>query len=111
MQILPAALAFAALFQLQAIKQPIAPGGPAPTPQIVQPADDILLKTARIGTDGPALVGFFKKRVPATDVDMTVNDLIKQLGDKDEAVQHKPEGELVAIGPSAVAALRQASNG
>jgi HEAT repeat protein len=82
--------------------------GPAVNPQ---PADEALLKAAHLGNDGPALVEFFKKRVPPTDAEKLVNDLIKQLGDKEDAVQQKAHGELVALGPAAVAGLRQAANG
>ncbi len=100
----------------ETVAQPVKEAGglvkPVAPPVAGQPvADETLLKSAYLGTDGPALVDFFKKRVPAADGETTVNDLIKQLGDKDEAVQHKAQGELIAIGPSAVAALRQAANG
>ncbi len=127
MRIWTAALAIAALsclsFAGPAGAQPAATkpagkpaGGPVAPPVPVKPgtalgADETLLKTAHLGADGDALLSFFKKRVPAADTDTTIADLIKQLADKDEKVIATAEGDLVALGPIAVAALRQAANG
>jgi HEAT repeat protein len=119
MRISLASLLFAAIVLLEMNRSSIAQVKQVtPPPQAAGPAtatpaqaDETLLKSAHLGSDGAAVLDFFKKRVPVADGDKLVHDLIKQLADKDEAAQHKAAGELVALGPNAVAALRQAANG
>ena len=84
-----------------------------PTPPKVAPAlasDDQILKGAHLGTDGPALIDFFHKRsTPAPDK-AHLDALIAKLGDKNTENADGAAGELVAIGPNAVPALRPAAN-
>jgi hypothetical protein len=70
--------------------------------------DEQLLRGANIGTDGPALVEFFRKRVGTEAVRTRARDLIKQLGDDSFEVREKASADLVAVGRVAAPALRAA---
>ena len=62
-------------------------------------ADEQTLKAANLGTDGPALLDFFRKRTPTEANVKRITLLIKQLGDDSFAVREKASAELVSIGP------------
>ncbi len=82
---------------------PVAAAEPDPAAR-----DEQILKDAKVGSDGPALLDLFRKRT-VTDADLTkVKALIKQLGDDSFAARQKATNELVAVGPLAVPLLRQA---
>src|SRR5947207_2576132 len=71
-------------------------------------ADEQTLKNANLGTDGPALLEFFRKRAkPDTDREKLA-ELVQKLGDKTPAARDKAAGEIVAIGTPAIPLLRQA---
>ena len=112
----------AVLLALQPAPQAARPSRPVrPRPvglPVVQPAapvpgalgDEEALKAANIGTTGPALLDFFRKRMaPAPDRERLA-ELTRQLGDKDAAARDRAAGELVALGEKAVHALRRAAN-
>src|SRR4051794_34344078 len=72
------------------------------------PADEQTLKAASLGTDGPALIEFFKKN-SLTEADReNIRQLIKKLGDKNFRVREKASADLVSQGPRAIALLRPA---
>lgn len=109
--------------QRQAIPAPILLGGkrplgvPPPTMPGVRPtgavggpADENVLKTARLATTDEALLDFFRKRTPPAPPRERLVELIKKLSDKDAAVRDSAQGELTALGEAAVPLLRTAAN-
>jgi hypothetical protein len=52
-------------------------------------ADERLLQTARIGTDGPSLVEYFRKQKPAGEQLEKIQALIRRLGDRSYDVREK----------------------
>jgi hypothetical protein len=70
-------------------------------------ADERLLRSAGVATDGPGLLDFFR-HLTLTDADRTrIERLIKQLGDDDFDVREKTAAELVRLGPKTVPLLRR----
>jgi HEAT repeat protein len=68
------------------------------------------LREARVGTDGPALLAFFKQRtLPAPDR-VKLAALVRQLGADDFAAREKATRALLAAGRSALPLLRPAVN-
>jgi HEAT repeat protein len=72
-------------------------------------ADEVLLKSHGVGTDGAALLEFFRLRARAEAPSERLAALIEQLAADNAEVREKAAGELVAIGPPAIPALRQAA--
>jgi HEAT repeats/PQQ-like domain len=73
-------------------------------------ADEELLKTAGVQTDGPSLLEFFRKRtIDGSDVDR-IKQLIKQLGNEDFEAREAASGKLAAIGVRAKPFLKDAAN-
>ncbi|HEY1378860.1 MAG TPA: HEAT repeat domain-containing protein [Gemmataceae bacterium] len=71
--------------------------------------DDQLLRQAQIGTDGPALLAYFRQRT-VTDADrQRIDALIRQLGDPAYAVRERASAEVVACGIAAIGPLRAAT--
>src|SRR5438552_3203099 len=71
---------------------PAGRGGSADAPPVG--SDEATLKTARLGSDGPSLLAYFRQRtVGETDRARIVN-LIRQLGDPAFAVREKASAEL-----------------
>ena len=78
-------------------------------PAIDKPPDDEqLFKTARIETDGPSLIAYFRSRTVTTADRQRIETLIHQLGDPAYAVRERASNDLVACGLLAVGPLRQA---
>jgi HEAT repeat protein len=70
--------------------------------------DEQTLQAANLGTEGPALLDFFRKR-SALEVDrQRLVSLIQQLGARSPLERDRAAGELIAIGPAALPLLRQA---
>ncbi|HXG12588.1 MAG TPA: HEAT repeat domain-containing protein [Gemmataceae bacterium] len=70
--------------------------------------DEQTLRDAKLATDGPALLEFFRKRT-ASDADPAkVKTLIRQLGDDSFEVRERASSQLVALGAPAVPYLREA---
>jgi HEAT repeat protein len=86
--------------------QPAPPAAPTPAPD-----DEAVLTAAHLAADGPGLLQFFRSRTPPAPAADRLAELIRQLGDKSEAVRDRAAGELVGLGPCAVPALRRAANG
>jgi HEAT repeat protein len=91
-------------------KPPVPVPPPAPMTEKLTASDDQILKAARLGTDAAALIDFFRKRVaPAPDT-AELDGLLARLGDKGAESADKAAGELIGLGPNAVAALRPVAN-
>jgi hypothetical protein len=106
-------VALAGLFTITAARA--AGAEPAePKPDAAQEAalraDEQTLGQAKIGTDGPALLEFFRKRT-VTDTDLAaIQALIRQLGDDSFEVRQKASGELVGKGRAALPLLQRAKS-
>lgn len=74
------------------------------------PEDQKLLREMGLGTDGPALLEYFKKRTFKEADPKKVETLIKQLGHEEFAVREKAFAELTALGSSALVGLKQAED-
>lgn len=71
--------------------------------------DEQLLQAAKVATDGPALVQYFRKRIVA-DVDAgKLRDLIRQLGDDDFLTRERASAGLVGLRSLAIPFLEQAA--
>jgi hypothetical protein len=71
-------------------------------------ADEEMLREARIATDGPGLLEFFRQRVIDTSDADRIKALIRQLGDDSFERREQASRQLVAIGGRARPLLRQA---
>ncbi len=71
--------------------------------------DEKLLREAGVPVDGPALVEFFRKRVPAEVTPDRLAALVRQLGDDDFDVRDRASAALRALGARALPALRRAA--
>jgi hypothetical protein len=116
-----AAAAFLALAAaVGTARQPTPAPAPPPTapkaaPKAAQPAsptaaDDQLLAAAQVGTDGPALLAYFRQRTVTAADRQRIEGLIRQLGDPAYAVRERATGDLIAVGLPAVGTLRAAQN-
>ncbi|MCI0456684.1 MAG: hypothetical protein L0Z62_06855 [Gemmataceae bacterium] len=72
-------------------------------------ADEQLLKSAHLPTDGPGLVTFLRKQVLTEADTKRIQALIGQLGDGTFKVRDRALAGLVACGPAALPLLRAAS--
>jgi hypothetical protein len=70
--------------------------------------DEQALTAAHLGTDGPALLDFFRKRTPVEADRHKIESLITELGDDSYLVREKASADLVALGAAAVPLLREA---
>jgi hypothetical protein len=67
------------------------------------------LKAAKVAVDGTGLLEFLRKEMPtAVDADK-IKEMIRRLGDDSFDVREKASADLVAAGPAAAPALRQAA--
>jgi HEAT repeat protein len=73
-------------------------------------ADEALLKDAKIATDGPGLLEFFRERTHSTPTDDALKALVEQLGDDSFRKREQASHQLVAIGGRAKAFLQRAAN-
>jgi hypothetical protein len=81
-----------------------APGGPT-----AAQADEATLQAAKIATDGPALLDFFRRCTLAEADRHKIQALIDKLGDESYDVREQASAELVRLGPVAGPLLRQAA--
>jgi hypothetical protein len=79
----------------------------APVPA-VNPDDEKLLRAARAGTDGPALLDYFRRRTLTPAQRARIRVLIPQLGDDSFRRRQQASLELMTFGPAALAHLRAA---
>jgi hypothetical protein len=82
------------------------PRSAEPDPEVV--AAEGLLKGAGIGTDGPALVEYFRKRTPAPGDQERLARAAQRLGDDAFEVREAASRELIAAGRMALPFLRLA---
>jgi hypothetical protein len=86
----------------------LAAGAAAADPDPAE-GDAELLRSAGLGTDGPALVDYFKKRT-VNDVDRArIGKLIRDFGSEDFETRDKASAALTAIGAPARAQLKEAT--
>jgi HEAT repeat protein len=71
-------------------------------------ADEQTLREAKVGSDGPALLEFLRRRTLASAQREQILALIHQLGAEEFAEREKASAALVQLGPAAVPLLRQA---
>jgi HEAT repeat protein len=71
--------------------------------------DEKLLAEAKLPTDGPGLLDFFKRRTPSEASRARTQLLIRQLGDDSFKVRQQASRDLVAQGPLALPLLRVAA--
>jgi hypothetical protein len=72
--------------------------------------DEAVLKDAKIATDGPGLVEFFRKRASTNPTDDVLKGLIEQLGDESFQKREQATNQLIAIGGRAKPFLQRAAN-
>src|SRR5262249_14221321 len=102
MRLAPTALVFAAL-----LGWGLSPA-PAPAAPPVENEDDQLLKNAKLGTDGPALLQFSRTRTrPKTDPDH-IADLVRDLANDSDKISSKAMGQIISLGTVTVPWLRKA---
>ena len=72
--------------------------------------DEKILRDAKLPVDGPALLKYFRDRTYKEADPKRLGMLVEQLGDKSFAVREKAHAELLTIGATALAALKEALN-
>src|SRR5262245_1940075 len=83
--------------------------GGRPSPAAEPDPDETMVRDAKIATEGPALLDFFRLRT-LKDADRDkIHALIRKLGDDDFGVRGQASTDPVGRGPQAVALLRQAT--
>src|SRR5262245_13415964 len=82
--------------------------GVAATPAVS--TDERLLRSARLGVDGPALLDFLNKRVAADGQRERIVRLARQLGEASGEQADRIFGELVPFGPAALSPLKEELN-
>jgi HEAT repeat protein len=88
---------------LLALGSTAAPAGPSPDSE-----DEVLLKNAKLGTDAPALLQFFRTRTrPKTDPDQMAA-LVRDLANDSEKVSSKATAQIISLGQVTVPWLRKA---
>jgi hypothetical protein len=80
---------------------------PARIEQVAE--DEQRLRDAKVGTDGPALLEFFRKRTITDARLFDIQGLIHRLGDDSFEVRQKASADLAALGPVALPLLKQAT--
>lgn len=70
--------------------------------------DEKLLKSAQIGTDGPALLAYLKQRTIGDAERSRIESLIRQLGSQSYAIRERATNDLVTVGVPAIGPLRHA---
>src|SRR5581483_3366028 len=86
------------------------PGGAAEPAKAAEPAaaDLDLLSKSGIGTDGPGLVEFFRKRTVSDTDRGKIKELVRQLGADSYQARENASAQLAALGSAAETELRQA---
>jgi HEAT repeat protein len=87
----------------------LAPSGRAGAADPDALTDEQLLRSAGVATDDAGLLSFFRKRSQVEVDPDQVAALVQKLGSKSSEERDRAAGELVALGPLAVPALRQAT--
>jgi hypothetical protein len=72
-------------------------------------ADEEQCRSAGLAVDGPALLQFFRQRLPAAGDLKSIASLVEQLGRAEFKVREDAATKLIGIGPAALPQLRQAA--
>jgi hypothetical protein len=72
-------------------------------------ADEQALRDAKVGSDGPALLEFLRKRIPAEEEQTKIKELIVKLGHRSFSVRQKATAELQKLGLKAAGPLAHAA--
>ncbi|HYT89885.1 MAG TPA: hypothetical protein VEL76_14360 [Gemmataceae bacterium] len=72
-------------------------------------ADEQLLKAAKRGVEGPALLALLRERIPSEDDQAKMRELILKLGHKSFSVRQRATVALQELGAKPAALLRQAA--
>jgi HEAT repeat protein len=83
--------------------------GPVAAADSAAARDEALLKEAKIATDGPGLLDFFRKRTINASDEEKIKTAIRELGDDSFEVREEASAQLVAIGTRALPLLREAA--
>jgi hypothetical protein len=83
------------------------PGAWGAEPDSVK-ADEETVRQAGLGTDGPALAQFFRRRTPGEKVWQNIEKLVRDLGAGRFKLREAASRELASIGPPALNPLRAA---
>lgn len=67
-----------------------------------------VLRDAKVGTDGPALVTFFQRRIPKPADAARSEQLVRQLGNDRFILRQRASRELIELGPAALKFLHAA---
>jgi HEAT repeat protein len=70
--------------------------------------EEQVLKDAKIASDGPSLLEFFRKQILSARQVERIDALVSQLGDEDFKVRERATAELKGVGTPALARLRLA---
>jgi hypothetical protein len=73
-------------------------------------ADEKLLRDAKLATDGPALLRYFRDRTHKEADPKRLALLVEQLGDLKFSVREQAYAELLSLGVTSLAVLKEASN-
>jgi HEAT repeat protein len=86
-------------------------GGPARAAAELEglAADEQLLKSAKIATDGPGLLNFFRERTLTGPNRARVVALVQKLGNPNYRIREQASTDLVSVGSIAVPLLREAA--
>src|SRR5205085_232630 len=83
---------------------------PVPKAETLAASEEQILKAAHLGTDGPALLDFFRRRAAPPPDKAQLDALLAKLGDKTAATADSAAGALIALGPNVIPALRPLAN-
>jgi HEAT repeat protein len=86
-----------------------APGG-SPLVAAGGPGDENVLKAVKLLTTDEGLLDFFRRRTPPAPTKDRLGELVKKLSAKEPIDRDAAQGQLIAIGESAVPLLRQSAN-
>ncbi len=73
-------------------------------------ADELVLQSANLGTDGASLLAFLRKQIEFAAHPDQINALIRDLGDDEFAVRERATERLAALGRAALPYLQRAKN-
>jgi HEAT repeat protein len=73
-------------------------------------ADEVVLRAAGVGADGPALLDYFRRRTLTPDDERKLRDWVRQLGSDEFAERERASRALVERGKPALPLLRAAAD-
>ena len=88
----------------------VSPLHAAPPVEKIHPDDEKLLKAAKIDTEAPPLLDYFRKRTITAKEREKIDGLIRLLGDDSFKVREKASADLLALGTIVLPQLQRAVN-